>query len=87
MIKTHMVKKEVEQIKSITCNKCGGNCKSKDSKDGFYCLSARVKGHFYSDHLEDGQEYRFDICEQCLLKLFKTFKVPVEKDRYPLSEG
>jgi hypothetical protein len=88
MIKTHKVQKEVTVVKSITCNKCGGNCRSKDRpKDGFYCLSAEVKGHYYSDHLEDGMKYKFDMCEKCLIKLFKTFRVKVEKDRYPLNEG
>jgi hypothetical protein len=80
MKKVHRVKKEVEEYKEIRCNKCGKSCKSKEDPSNFYGLFAEVTGHFYSPCLEDCQTYKFDICEACLVKLFKTFKVPVEKE-------
>ena len=88
MRKYKTVKKEVLEIARITCNKCGKSCGALPGEgDAHYGLFTSVRGHYYSPALEDGVEYKFDICEPCLLKLFKTFKITIVKEHYPLNEG
>jgi hypothetical protein len=75
----------------ILCNKCGKTTKKFDShrdfKDhcvGYYGLiNADVSGGYWScDEIGDLNTYRFSLCEDCLVELFKTFTIPPAKDRY-----
>lgn len=38
-----------------------------------------VRGSFNSEHLDDMTTYTFSMCEKCLVDLFETFKIPVNK--------
>ncbi len=57
------------------CNNCG---KSLLGGDGTmlenYGLIAEVRGGYCSPALDDNTRYEFCICENCLVKLFDTFK-------------
>lgn len=58
----------------IFCNKCGMSCRGHVGNfNGL--IEARVAGAYDSTHLGDGDMYKFSLCEQCLVKLFKTFKL------------
>ena len=71
--------KQVDEITDVICNKCGMSCyPNTGGCDNFCGLGAVVWGNYDSAVLKDAAEYKFDICEKCLVKLFKTFKIPVE---------
>ena len=57
----------------ITCNRCGYSC--RDSADINYegLLDVQLLGGFASK-LDDGAEYNFDVCENCLILWFSEFK-------------
>lgn len=87
----HEARKVTEQIlTNVKCNKCGKKMAETfaDSTTGggdrvshVIGLTAEVDGSYYSTHLEDCSKYSFDMCEECLVKLFATFVIPVEKQR------
>lgn len=68
----------------ILCNKCGESClkKAPGWADGGYegLINCWVEGGVYSTRLGWDVAYRFDICEDCLMDWFETFKLdPIEK--------
>jgi hypothetical protein len=78
MRKWKTILREHFELEDAICNKCGGTCMSKHG--GQHGLSATAAGGFESTHLEDMIEYRFDLCEKCLVELFGTFKIPPETE-------
>lgn len=76
MIKTKKVKKVITVIEDIICNKCGASLKAGENFNG---LDGFVYSEYGSKYLEDGTEYKFNLCEKCLKNLFKTFKIKVEE--------
>ena len=75
-------RKEVEVVDDVICNKCGCSMKiSESGSDEFYGLvGAVVCGGYFSEELEDGVKYSFDLCEKCLKEMFKEFKVKVDEE-------
>jgi hypoxanthine phosphoribosyltransferase len=73
-----------DSSKICLCNKCGETCKNKIYQDGGFngLIEAKTRGGYTSDVLEDLTEYEFDLCEKCLMKLFDSFKIPVDKKEY-----
>lgn len=80
---------EILQTQDIICNKCGESCKlgniggagNKKNPDwDIYggLLESEVFGGYYSSKLDDESKYTFSLCEHCLTKMFKQFKVPVD---------
>lgn len=75
---------EVEIVDDETCHKCGKSCKLADERFGDKpilggLIGAFVHGSYFSDHgLFDCNEYRFSICELCLVEMFDTFAIPPE---------
>ncbi|MEK4025404.1 hypothetical protein [Sporosarcina sp. FSL W7-1283] len=70
-------KKEVTITKSrlqkVVCNKCG---KHDDAKEGInlaHYQEIGVSFGYGSDY--DMQSWKFDLCEECLVELVKTFKI------------
>lgn len=68
--------------KDIICNKCGKSCKvyltaDKKHTDFEGLLGVEVAGGFGSSH--DCTTLKFDICDECLMKFIKTFKVKPEE--------
>lgn len=69
-------------VAEIRCNKCGTDLRSLDTtEDGrticngyFGLVDATVSGGYFSEHLSDCTNYRFSLCEKCLVALFDTFK-------------
>jgi hypothetical protein len=81
MIKTHKenIKKEQEVIDSIACNKCG-----KEFLQGDTCVEYENNMEFhhyqetggYFSKIGDYIEFKFDLCDDCLIELMTTFKIP-----------
>jgi hypothetical protein len=94
MKKTIVITTQIEEVDDIICNKCGKSLK-EEIRDGMvlineeFCglMETEVYGQYYSPYLENGQIYRFSLCEKCLKNLFRRFKIPVEKESYPLFGG
>lgn len=73
MEKLKKTTREVLEIESITCNQCGESLHNGMNYEGL--IGAYVQGG-YGAKLGDSVEYKFDLCETCLAKLFETFKIP-----------
>ena len=91
MKKTKKIIKSVETIQTqdIICNKCGESCKignigetgnQKNLDWDIYggLIESEIFGGYYSSKLDDQSKYTFSLCEHCLVKMFKNFKVPVD---------
>lgn len=87
----HEAQKVTKQILTdIRCNRCGKDmalhrCKNpsdpkKEMVNEVLGLRASIDGCYDSTHLEDCINYKFELCEECLLWLFGTFEIPVEKN-------
>ena len=58
----------------IFCNKCGMSCRGHVGNfNGL--IEARIYGAYDSTHLNDGDIYKFSLCERCLVELFNSFKL------------
>ena len=67
-----------EVIDDIICNKCGESLKTPDGYGFEGLIGAVVVGGYGSRHLGDMNEYRFDVCERCLVSWFDTFNIQPE---------
>jgi hypothetical protein len=77
MLKTLKVVKriETEEVLDVICNKCGESCYNIPQDPYSYeGIQVSKTGGYYSKHLGDMNEYKFDLCEKCLWELMKTFK-------------
>lgn len=75
MIKYKKIRKLCDQIQDIICNMCGETCRIEDQ---FCGINASYDAGYWSEHFEDCKSYKFDLCEGCLSKLFKKFKINPE---------
>jgi hypothetical protein len=70
---------EVEVIDDVVCNKCGGSCYAGDFGVGEKAfeglIEAEVNGGYYSKRLGDMNKYVFSLCEDCVVELFRSFKI------------
>ena len=85
MKKTALMKKEIEIIVDVICNKCGKSCKEAEPVDMVdYCglIEVTVSGGYFSPALNDGTHYTFSMCEHCLKELFETFKIEPKLSGY-----
>lgn len=69
-----VVKVDREVCTSITCNRCECVIERDDRIyenyfAGYYCGG-------YSSKMGDNTEYQFDLCEPCLILVFKDFSIP-----------
>lgn len=83
MKKTKKVKKtiQVEETVDIICNKCGKSCayqKSGPYTSYYGLVETEVHGGYDSSVIGDMTSWRFSLCEVCLGKIAKGFKIPVE---------
>jgi hypothetical protein len=62
--------REVEIVEEVICNQCGEVIEQYSSY-----LGARMSGG-YGSRIGDGVDTSFDICEDCVIKMMKTFKIP-----------
>jgi hypothetical protein len=80
MRKWKRVRRTIEIVTDVVCNKCGKTCMVEGEP---YGLSAVVGGGYNSSHLRDFTTYHFDLCEKCLAELFVGFKIqPEERGGY-----
>ena len=94
MRKTKKVTKTetVQETTDILCNKCGKTCSNVGRRTGKNphqeyegLLEVEVHGGYDSDLIGDMVSVRFSLCEQCLVALMKTFKIPHEIKDHDLS--
>lgn len=60
---------------TVVCNQCTNKMSSRYGLDGL------ITGGYDSTALEDCTRYEFDLCEPCLVSLFNSFLIPVEKTK------
>jgi hypothetical protein len=77
MIISHVQTKQIVEIvvDDIICNKCGNSCQTCSGAEGL--IEAHICGGFGAK-LGDCVEYKFSLCEDCLIRLFDTFKHSAE---------
>jgi hypothetical protein len=80
---TKKIQQTVEVTDDILCNRCGKSLKTKLDPEGeiynFDGLTEGcITGSYTSSHLADMETYCFSLCEQCLVDIFKAFKIPVQ---------
>ena len=80
-------KVQTEETVDILCNKCGKTCSGlkryHNAKDHQLCgysglVETEVHGGYDSEFVGDMTSWKFSICEECLLEITKTFKIPHE---------
>jgi len=87
MKKYKTIRTSNKAIKSVICNNCGresvldtpGNYNTDDEFESF-----KIKFGYGSKH--DGEKYFFDLCGNCLEKIFKSFKIPPEVQEYNIID-
>ena len=62
-------------VLGTTCNMCLDEMRSpEDIKESdVYGLVSKISSGFSSPVLPDGYEYKFRLCESCLVQIFETF--------------
>jgi hypothetical protein len=79
MVKQHYEEKlqKTKVVDEIICNKCGKSFTPKYMGVGHYENSQvhKFRTDFGYGSEYDGKTLEFDLCEKCLLKFVKTFKV------------
>lgn len=71
---TSRITKKVQEtvIEKIICNKCGAVC--EHPKCGYEGLRINHMGGYGSRQIGDGTIVKFDLCEDCMVEMFKSFK-------------
>lgn len=70
-------------VASVVCNKCGCPC-----QEGYY-TNVTYSGGYESNPkygIEDGDSFDFDLCEKCIGKLMREFKVGPSYSNYMFSD-
>ncbi len=62
--------REVEIIEEVICNKCG------EAIDEYSSYVGARMSCGYGSRIGDGVNISFDICEDCVIEIMKTFKIP-----------
>lgn len=81
---------EVEKTLDIICNKCGETCSNQKRKNQEHfeysgLVETEVHGGYDSEVIGDMRSWKFSLCEFCLEKLVKTFKIPFQVKDQGLS--
>lgn len=69
-------------VVSCKCNKCGAEMYNPEHEEIYGLTDLYIEGSYYSPTLEDQTWFKFDLCEQCVLELMDTFKIPPEAGEY-----
>lgn len=81
IIKKVVKQVEQEEVEDIVCNKCGETCNvvPKEQLAGFPeyngIIEYDIMGGYFGNAIADGDQYRFSVCEKCLVEFMKTFKI------------
>ena len=81
MKKMTTIKKEIDVIDDILCNRCERSCKNNDDDNFYGLIEASFSTGYGSPCLPDGMCYTFSLCEKCLDLLFEDFRIKPE-ERY-----
>ncbi|MFE6075617.1 hypothetical protein ACFVQB_14190 [Paenibacillus sp. NPDC057886] len=84
---TETITKEVSKHISSTCNKCGVEKEFEQVDDYiFNNYSHRINVEFEEGSIYENQRWAFDLCEECLVALVRTFsEAPegIQANKYP----
>ncbi len=70
-MRTYRTVTKIESVPdTVKCNKCG------TETDPNTALLVFHQGSYNSKALVDGVEYTFDLCEDCLRSLMRSFRIP-----------
>lgn len=79
----------IQAVTSITCNRCGFTVDlSKEDYELFLTDMLHefsISFGYGSGH--DLENWKFDLCEDCIEEIVKTFKIPVKKSMYDIWNG
>ena len=77
---------EAEELSHVVCNVCGNVMTTRCASEG---NGSHVKfvGCYDSSFFGDLTIVEFDVCEECLYKWSKTFKIPPDGWYYNVSTG
>lgn len=69
-----------ERLAELYCNKCGKQIKIENEiiKEGIFSVDYRWD--YFSK--KDGEQHRFDLCEDCYDEMVKEFIYPVDDEEY-----
>jgi hypothetical protein len=79
MIKKKIVSREVEEIDDIVCNMCGESLKVYlDIEKTVFNFGGIENAEMICGYESkfDGTSFSFSLCEKCVHKLLKKFKIP-----------
>ena len=72
MIKTEIIKQDIEIVNDVICDCCGMSCKISDLDKNFEFMTMTTKWGYYSS--KDTEEWIAHICEPCIDEKFKFVK-------------
>ena len=75
MKKYSKITRTIPTLKTCLCNKCGTEMLYHETEE-IHGIEVRIEGGYYSPTLEDQTWFKFDLCEQCVLELMDSFKIP-----------
>lgn len=83
--RTKTVSQKVTETVDVLCNKCGeslNNGKRYWNDKQWTCFEGleevEIHGGYHSKFIGDMCSLRFSLCEECIVDLTKTFKIPAE---------
>ena len=68
--------KKTKEISKIICNQCGREINGRPEKE---VLCVEHTWGYFSE--KDGENHRFDLCEECYDRLLKGFLIPAEIEK------
>lgn len=74
------IKRKVEIVLATVCNRCGENFVVEDEIQ----QTKQIKIVWGYPFRNDGEVWKFDLCEKCIEEIVNGFLIPVECEEDPL---
>lgn len=71
---TKEIRKEINEVTYIICNKCGKQIKKEGGVWKSEVLSIQKRWGYFSE--KDNEVHSFDLCEECYDNLIRSFLIP-----------
>jgi len=72
------VRRPIDKIDKVICNRCGAEFTSEELACGF--IETFEIGFGYGAGMLDGKRWKFDLCIGCLENIADSFHVSIEED-------
>lgn len=66
---------EKTRLEKVVCNRCGRELKLVNGVVQEGIFEGDIRWGYFSGR--DGERHQFDLCEDCYIKMIKSFTVPV----------